>query len=362
MIVAYILFAFALVQLMVAMLNYFVRPSLRKSIHKDVGLVSVLIPARNEENNIIALLSDLQHQNYNNLEIIVYNDGSTDRTAEYVGEMAKHDPRIQLIGGETLPEGWLGKNHACHHLAQIAKGKYLLFLDADVRLDENALGVSMRYFHKRSLALLSFFPKQIMNSLGERAVVPIMNFILVSLLPLFLVRKSHFSSLAAANGQFMLFDAKTYNKLKPHEQFKANKVEDIAIARYFKKKKKKIACLLGTDSVRCQMYGNYKEAINGFSKNIVSFFGGSFLVAIMFWAITSLSVFVVFAFLPMAYFVVFCAIILATRYFISAASHQNIGINMLLIIPQQINIILIIIKSAYNKYIRGAYEWKGRAV
>ncbi len=362
MIVAYILFGFALVQLIVAMLNYFVRPSLRKALRKDVGLVSVLIPARNEEKNIVSLLCDLQHQNYNKLEIIVYNDGSTDRTAALVSEMGKYDARIQLINGAELPTGWLGKNNACYRMAQKAKGKYLLFLDADVRLDENAIGASLRYVHKRNLALLSFFPKQIMNSLGERAVVPVMNFILVSLLPLFLVRNSGFSSLAAANGQFMLFEEKTYTKLQPHEQFKANKVEDIAIARYFKKNKQNIACLLASDSVRCNMYGNYKDALNGFSKNIVSFFGGSFFVAIMFWAITTLSIFVVFAFLPIAYFGAFCLVALATRYYVSAASNQNIAVNMLMIIPQQINIIVIIFKSAYNKYIRGAYEWKGRTV
>lgn len=362
MTVAIILFLFALLQLLVAALNYFVRPALRKSLRKDIGLVSVLIPARNEEKNIMALLGDLQHQTYKNIEIIVFNDASTDRTANFVEQMSKHDARIQLISSYSLKQGWLGKNFACHQMAQKAKGKYLLFLDADVRIDENALSASLRYVMKKNLDLLSFFPKQIMNSLGERMVVPIMNFILVTLLPLFLVRKSGFKSLAAANGQFMLFDAKTYKKLLPHEKFKANKVEDIAIAQYFKTQKRTIACLLSPDSVRCQMYTGYGDAINGFAKNIVSFFGGSFLVALLFWLVSTFSVFVVYAYLPIVYFLLFCFVLLVTRYFVSAASRQNVGLNLLLIVPQQLNIFIIILKSAYNKYIRRAYEWKGRTV
>jgi glycosyltransferase involved in cell wall biosynthesis len=233
-ILSWMIIGFAAIQLIVAFVNVVSQPRFHKKSDAD-DLVSVLIPARNEEQNISNLLTDLQHQTYKNLEILVFDDQSTDRTAELVSDMAKYDNRIRLITSTGLPESWLGKNYACHSLAQQASGKYLLFLDADVRAEQLLISRTIRYSKKRKMKLLSIFPTQKMHSMGEKAVVPIMNYILLTLLPLVLVLRSKFSSLAAANGQFMLFEAKAYKKLNPHELLKAEKVEDIKIAQLFKK-------------------------------------------------------------------------------------------------------------------------------
>src|SRR5690606_28081384 len=134
-----------------------------------------------------------------------------------------------------LPKGWLGKNNACHNLAQHAKGKYLLFLDADVRVGDSIIKNTVSFTKKHKLGLLSIFPMQIMETLGEQSTVPNMNYILLSLLPLLLVRNTNFSSLAAANGQFMHFHAEIYPQTLPHQRMKNSKVEDIKIARFYKK-------------------------------------------------------------------------------------------------------------------------------
>ena len=141
--IACFVIAFAVLQLFIAFVNMLIRPSLKNQSSGFDALISVMIPARNEENNIIKLLTDLQHQTYKNIEILVFNDQSTDRTAELVNEMALYDKRIRLINSDGLPENWLGKNFACHSAAQPAKGDFFLFLDADVRLNENAVSRSI---------------------------------------------------------------------------------------------------------------------------------------------------------------------------------------------------------------------------
>jgi len=131
--IAYIILVFTVIQLLVALANLCFETNLPKTDYVPDVLVSVLIPARNEEENIGTLLDDLINQEYRNIEVVVFNDQSEDRTAEIVTEYTIRDKRISLLNSGGLPEGWLGKNFACHSLSGKAHGKYMLFLDADVR-------------------------------------------------------------------------------------------------------------------------------------------------------------------------------------------------------------------------------------
>ena len=136
--IACIILAFALLQLLVAWVNLLFQERLPARDVVPLPTLSLLIPARDEEMNIGRLLGDLTTINDRILEIIVCDDQSSDRTAELVEESAAHDSRIRLIRGDRLPDGWSGKNHTCHCLAKEATGDYLLFLDADVRVEEGA--------------------------------------------------------------------------------------------------------------------------------------------------------------------------------------------------------------------------------
>jgi len=358
---AYIATGFAVIQLLVALANLVFRQRMAGEGAAFEGLVSILIPARDEEKNIGVLLEDLIKQNHHAVEIIVFNDQSSDRTEEIVKKAAASDGRIRLVNSEGLPPGWLGKNYACHSLSLHARGHYFLFLDADVRIKGDIIAKACRYVKRHNLGLLSVFPWQIMKTSGEEMTVPVMNYILLSLLPLVLVHRSNYPSLAAANGQFMLFDAGIYRETLPHEKMKGKKVEDIEIARWFKEMGEKVACLANEKSIQCRMYNNFHEAAEGFSKNVVTFFGNSFLLALLFWGITTLGFIPVLATWGALGGMFYLMILLFIRIVISLVSGQNILKNLIFMLPQQIAMGLFIFKAIIYRFNR-QYSWKGRNI
>ena len=357
---AYIVIAFTAIQLIVAFVNFVLKQNMKASNIKS-SKVSVLIPARNEEDNILSLLKDLSVQDYHNYEVLVYDDQSTDHTAEVVANFIKNHNKVRLIASKGLPNGWLGKNNACHSLAMEAKGNYLLFLDADVRIKHNIIGRTVSFARKKNLSLVSVFPKQIIKSGGELATVPIINYILLTLLPLILVQKIALPSLSAANGQYMFFDAKSYMRFLPHRAMKAEKVEDIKIARYYKRNKQKIACLANEKDIKCHMYNSYNESLNGFSKNVTTYFGGSTIVATLFWVVTTLGFIPILLIFGTKWLALYIAAVLLIRILVSLTSNQLISKNIIYLLPQQLSLGVIILKSIENR-LRKEHIWKGRNV
>ncbi len=357
---AYISFLFLGMQFVNVLLNTIFKQKIIFFDAENNDHISVLIPARNEEKNISVLLSDLQKSRNKNMEIIVFDDESTDSTAKVVLDFAKIDERIMLMQSDNLPEGWLGKNHACYKLAQKATGKYFLFLDADVRINHSVIPEAVSYAKRFNLKLFSVFPIQTQKTFGEKISIPIMNYILLTLLPLIFVRISPFASHAAANGQFMLFDAETYKKIQPHRLFKNSAVEDIAIIRLFKKEKINVACLTGDKRIQCRMYKSYRETINGFSKNIFMFFGNRPVVAFSFWLFSAFGFIPVLVGLPqyIAYYFIGLVLILL---FYSLISHQNSALNIFFY-PLQLVSFILIIGNAFLIRKNKKLEWKERNI
>lgn len=190
--------------LLLVLLNYLLnnilfkdssRFKLPQHIINNSPLISVLIPARNEEENIKKCLLSLTKQDYKNIEIIVLNDNSTDNTGKIVAELSKKDSRIKLYNGKKLKKGWMGKNYACHQLAGYARGDYLLFTDADTIHFPDSISSALACLLNYKLGALSVFAKQIMVTVHERMIVPFGSYMILCFLPLFLVERSkiHFS-------------------------------------------------------------------------------------------------------------------------------------------------------------------------
>jgi len=359
--IACIVIAFTALQFLVALANLIFESDLPEEGEKEGPLVSVLIPARNEEKNIGNIIEDLLGQDYQHIEIVVFNDQSSDRTEEVVRTYAVRDERIRLINSTGLPAGWTGKNYACHSLALNAKGEYFLFLDADVRISGNVIGRCLALVRKKGLDLVSVFPKQEMQTPGEKITVPIINYVLVTLLPLVLVEKSRHSSLAAASGAFMFFTAGAYREVLPHEKVKRAVVEDVSIARLFKKADKRVACLLGDDDYSCRMYHGFRHAVGGFSKFITTFFADSFVLSVLFFLVTTFGFLPVLWAMPSWVFAGYLVVYVLTRVIVFFLSHQNILSSVLLSIPVQLSLGLINC-MAYLSRFSGKLEWKGRQI
>jgi len=360
--IGWFLLFFGALRLLVAFVNWATQPYLpKKSDITTKPFVSILIPARNEEKNIGKLLSDLSTFDYKSIEIIVLDDNSTDNTTLIANNYIEKNHKIKIFQGKVLENGWLGKNFACHQLALMAKGDILLFLDADVRVENSLLEQSIAFTQKHKIKLLSIFPKQLMPTKGTRLAVPLMNWILLSLLPLILVRLSGWKSFSAANGQFMFFDAQTYRQLLPHQLFKGNKVEDIAILRYFKKQKIKVATLLGDEKIRCIMYNTLQEAVDGFSKNIFQFFGGSMLICIIFSIITTFAPLYLLVFNGIIYCIAYLTAVILIRIFISLVSKQSVVSNIILAASQQVTFLRIIKRTIINQRNK-TLLWKDRNI
>ncbi len=328
----------------------------------DIPSLSILIPARNEEKNLSCLLQDLLQQEIQPLEILVCDDHSSDRTYLLASCLAAIHPVIQVFKGEELPPGWLGKNFACYQLARKAKGSYLLFLDADVRVGTKGIGPILSEAIRLKTGLLSVFPRQLMLSPGEKSTVPLMTYILLTLLPLSLVYKiADQSALSAANGQFMLFEATAYRKVQPHRVKQHEAVEDIAIARLYKKLGYRVACLTGLPNVSCRMYTGRREAIRGFARSVAGFFGGSLILAFLFWLLTCWGWIPVLIAFSWPGLILYFGLRSLVRSLVARTACQSPATNLWWSIPQQYNFAFILLKTLQSR-INKKMLWKDRNI
>jgi chlorobactene glucosyltransferase len=246
------------------------RPDKHSRVPEPAPLVSVLIPARNEEKNIETCLESLLKQDYPNFEIIVLDDNSKDRTHELVGAMAAKDGHIKLIKGELLPEGWAGKPFACHQLAENANGSWLLFIDADTKSEPDMLRSTLALAIELKLSLLSGFPRQMAESLPEKIALPIMYFIIMSWLPFWWLHRSIGHRPSLTIGQYLLFRRDEYWRIGGHLAVKDKILEDVWLGvETVRQGGRHLAVDLST-VFNCRMYRTIGAMWEGFVKWIYS--------------------------------------------------------------------------------------------
>jgi glycosyltransferase involved in cell wall biosynthesis len=357
----YTTFFFIILRFAVTLFNFISDPKLRRVSKQYNNPVSILIPARDEQDNILTLLRSIEQQEYKNYEVIVLDDDSSDRTYAICNDFAGSHPRFRVVKGKELAGGWLGKNYACHQLAMLAKGDYFLFLDADEQVFNGLINSAVHRMHFHSLALLSLFTNQKMKSLGERLTVPLMHYILLNLLPLRLVYLSKNAAIAAASGQFMLFEAATYRKYEWHKSAMDKIVEDVEIMKQVKSAGLVGESLLANGMISCRMYTGYLEAINGFGKNFLAAFNYNIFSFLIYLLLIIAGPMLVIMTLNLPLITMMAGLIMLTRIMISLESGQNALVNVLLH-PLQMLSLLMIAFSAIQKYLTKTTQWKGRKV
>jgi hypothetical protein len=202
------------------------------------------------------------------VEIMVLDDHSNDRTASIIKELMAKDARLRLEHAPGLPEGWCGKQHACHVLAKRASHDVLVFMDADVRLESDALERLGSYVDDHpGVALASGVPAQELQTFSERLLIPLIHFILLGFLPMHAMRRSRLPALSAGCGQLFIARRAAYEKCGGHAQLRNSLHDGIKLPRVFRRAGFNTGLFDATDLATCRMYHTNAETWRGLGKN-----------------------------------------------------------------------------------------------
>jgi Glycosyl transferase family 2 len=248
--------------------------------HSDEPLISVIVPARNEQACLGACLDSLLAQTGVDFEIIVVNDHSTDRTCE-IAQAKFSVPGLRpgkVINARPLPEGCSGKCNAAQSGADVARGEWLLFTDADTVHRPGSLERSLREAREHQVAMLSYSPAQEVHGLIEQAVMPV---IYAELAKTYRPRDvcEPSSPMAAANGQYLLISREAYDAAGGHAAVSHTLLEDVALAQAVKRSGRRLRFRFGGDAVRTRMYRTWPDLREGWTKNLALLFPSTLRLA-----------------------------------------------------------------------------------
>jgi chlorobactene glucosyltransferase len=241
-------------------------------------MVSVLVPMRNEEGNIMNCIGSLLNQDYGNYEILVIDDNSTDGTLAVLRRMARENRRLRIFSGAPLPEDWYGKPFALQQLAAEARGEIIIFTDADTVHQSTSISWTVTNMNNSGSDFISGYIGQKFGSLGELVTVPLMYFLTGFLIPLFMNRHVEHGFFSSAVGQYIAIKRTVFEQIGGFQAIRKKTSEDMYLARYVKKRGYKTMFLDLGDQVRCRMYRGYRAAVEGIGKNIFDVLGKNTLL------------------------------------------------------------------------------------
>lgn len=270
---------FALLSFLIILVNniFYLEDEREFNPLREFPFVSIIIPARNEENNIRECLNFILNQDYKNFEVIVVDDESEDNTSIIVQSFAEKDKRVKLLKINFLPEGWMGKNYACWQGFKNSSGEFLLFTDADTRvINKKLVEYAVSKMLEKRLDLISLLPGIETKSFWEKVFMPIWSFAFISFFPLKLFSIFKNKNLSFAIGPFIMVERKFYEKIEGHKSIKDEIVDDVFLARKFKEKGGKIGIFDGKEFIRVRFYRNYSEMKKGTVKSAFGAFSYSY--------------------------------------------------------------------------------------
>ncbi len=322
--------------------------------------VSILIPMRNEAENVAGVVnSALATSLIPHMEVIVLDDHSSDQTNALLHEF----PGIEVASGIELPEGWLGKNFACHQLVMQSTGDYLVFVDADVRLTELAVASAISHMNNYAWDFISPYPQQIAITSSERLIQPLLQWSWLSSVPLRIAERTKFPSMVIANGQFMIVKRAAYLTSGGHKEIRLEILDDLELARLLVKNGFKGGVAIGSDVASCRMYNNRIELFAGYTKSLWRAFGslfGSIATSIFLFVTGVLPILLALSGYSMAWIGYFLVIL--SRYISALRTRSISAASTALLHPLSILILIYLISNSWYRKSQGTLMWRGRTL
>jgi glycosyltransferase involved in cell wall biosynthesis len=310
--------------------------------------VDVLIPMRDEEDNVEGCLkSVLNSELLNASKVYVLDDGSSDATGQLISEF-----KVEKLTGNPPPAGWLGKVWACHNLSKSGSGKYLVFMDADVRLHPYAIATSITRMNKFGWDFISPYPRQIAGSFLEKLIQPLLQWSWLASVPLRLAEKFPNRSMTIANGQFFIVKRSAYEKSGGHAEIAGEVLDDLELARLLVSHGFKGGVADGSAVASCRMYKSNAQLIDGYTKSLWKAFGGQFgtVVAILLLFFTGIS--------PYLGISAPASFIFLSRVLAAIKTRSNPAYAFLH--PISILVLIYLITLSSIRKSRGTLTWRGR--
>jgi chlorobactene glucosyltransferase len=341
-------------------LNLLLVPRLRPRMPRRTPLVSVIIPARDEERSIERTVRAMLAQTYPALELIVVNDRSTDRTGSILASI--DDPRLIVVEGQEPPPGWLGKPHALHLGAQRAKGELLLFVDADLVYEPDAVAAAVARLEESGASMLSLLPHFELHGFWEHVAVVNLAVFAYTVLPLWATNRTRIPLLGVGGGTGNLVRRDDYDALGGHEALRDAVVDDVGLSRLMRRGGRRTEVALANDLVSLRMYHGLREIVDGFTKNSFAVFNRSYL-SVLFLLVGGGIVQVLPYVLALAGDViglVTVGLIVLSRVILFAALRYRLDNAVLGHLPMLLIWFWILLRSVWLTGVRRQLLWRGR--
>jgi chlorobactene glucosyltransferase len=340
-------------------LNLLLEWRLRVSERTRGPLVSIVIPARNEERSIGATVAAMLAQTYLDLEVIVIDDQSADRTPEILASFT--DPRLTVIRGEETPPGWLGKPWALEQGSRRARGELLLFVDADIHYEPKAVASMVDTLEQSGAAMLAVLPHIEMRTLGEQVAMMMLPFFAWAGLPLWLGNRWNAVNLALGGGVGNFVRRADYDAIGGHTALHDAVIDDIGLARQLRAHGRRTIHVITDDLISARIYHGLREVVFGFEKNIFVMMGSASVslltVLITLW-LHVLPFVLAIAGHPVSIAIV--AICTVVRLLIAVRGRYSYLNAIFLHVPMVLVWIYILLQSTWMTIRRREIHWRGR--
>jgi chlorobactene glucosyltransferase len=343
---------------------------------REAPQLTVIVPARNEADNIGRCVCALLAQDYpaQRLNVIVVDDHSVDDTAAIVRRIMADHPQLSLVLSPPLPPRWTGKSHACWIGARVAtpQSEWLCFIDADVWGESALLSSAVRAAIDRKLDLLSLTPRQHLKSFAERLILPC-GLILLSFVQDLRQAQARSTAQVTATGQFFLVRRASYDAVGGHAAVSSDICEDLEFARRLKQSGRTVLLMHGEDAVSTRMYTGWRTLWPGLAKNLIDTLGGrsatlmiAAVAVTLAWAAVGIPVQDAAAGLkhvPDAWAALIPAVLASAAAFglhIAAARHFRIPLYYGLLFPLGYPVGAVMALDSVRRRLSGRVTWKGR--